>query len=183
MGLDMYLYRNLYQNGNVVNITPQDEFNNDAFAKLLKRATTSNASYLHPTISVNVAYWRKANAIHQWFISHCGDGVDECQDIEVSLEDLRDLKDTCEKILKAPNDIDLMERLLPTQDGFFFGDTDLNNADTLSAYLDDVKYTNDILAEEFKIADEFEKYTTPSQYNPEKSITAIEIYYTYRASW
>ena len=61
MGLDMYLYRNLYQNGNVLNITPQDEFNNDKFAKLLKRATTSNASYLHPTVSVNVAYWRKAN--------------------------------------------------------------------------------------------------------------------------
>ena len=47
--------------GNVLNITPQDEFNNDKFAKLLKRATTSNASYLHPTVSVNVAYWRKAN--------------------------------------------------------------------------------------------------------------------------
>lgn len=183
MGLDMYLYRNLDPNGNVLNITPQDEFNTDAFTKLLKRATTSNSPYLRPTISVNVASWRKANAIHQWFISHCADDVDNCQDIEVSLEDLHELKDTCERILNAPNDINLMERLLPTQDGFFFGDTDLNNADTLNAYLEDVKYTNDILSEEFKIADEFKKYKTPYKYDPEKSISAFYIYYTYRASW
>lgn len=183
MGLDMYLSRNLDQNGNVLSITPQDELNNDAFAKLLKRATKSSVSYLQPSINVNIAYWRKANAIHQWFISHCADDVDDCQDITVYIEDLHKLKDTCEEILKAPNDIALMGRLLPPQGGFFFGDTDLNDADTLNSYLESVKYTNNILAEEFKIADEFKKYKTPSPYNPEKSITAIDIDYTYRASW
>lgn len=183
MGLDMYLYRNLYQNENVLNITPQDELNNDAFAKLLKRATQSDAEYLHPNINVNIASWRKANAIHQWFISHCADDVDDCQDIEVSLENLHELKNTCERILKAPNDIKLMKRLLPPQDGFFFGDTDLNNPITLDAYLEDVKHTDDILSEEFKIANEFKNYKTPSKNNPEKSVTAIHIYYTYRASW
>lgn len=183
MGLDMYLSRNLDPNGNVLRITPQDDFNSDGFAKLLERATQSNKSYLQPTISVNIAYWRKANAIHQWFVSHCADGVDECQKISVSLNDLRELKDICESILQAPNDIDLMESLLPPQDGFFFGGTDLTDDDTRNAYLDDVKYTNDMLAEEFKIVDEFKKYKIPSEYNPQRSIDAIDIYYTYQASW
>lgn len=183
MGLDMYLYRNLDPNGNVLRIAPQDEFNSDSFAKLLKQATQSNKSYLLPTISVNIAYWRKANAIHQWFVSYCADGVDECQKIEVSLDDLHELKDICESILQEPNDIDLMESLLPPQDGFFFGGTDLNDEDTLSAYLDEVKYTNDMLSEEFRIVDEFKKYKMPSEYNPQRSIDAIDIYYTYQASW
>lgn len=179
----MYLSRKLYQNRDVLKITPQDEFNNDKFAKLLKRATQSNVSYLQPKISVNIAYWRKANAIHQWFISHCADNVDDCRDIEVSLESLNELKETCEKILKAPNDINLMEHLLPPQEGFFFGDTDLNDTDTLNSYLDHVKYTNHILSEEFKIVDEFKKHKTPSEFNPEHSVPAIDIDYTYHASW
>ena len=183
MGLDMYLSRNLKQNGNVLKITPQDEFNNDAFAKLLKHATQSNEPYLQPNISVNIAYWRKANAIHQWFISHCADDVDHCQDIAVDIEDLHELKDTCERILKAPNDIKLMERLLPPQEGFFFGDTDLKDADTLNFYLDNVKYTNHILSEEFKIADEFKTHKKPFEYNSEKSVTLIDIDYMYHASW
>lgn len=183
MGLDMYLSRNLNPNGNVLRIAPQDEFGGDGFAKLLKQATQSNKSYLRPIISVNVAYWRKANAIHQWFVAHCADGVDECQDIDVSLDDLRELKDICESILQEPNDIDLMESLLPPQDGFLFGGTDLTDDDTRNAYLDDVKYTNDILSEEFRIVDEFKKYKMPSEYNPQRSIDAIDIYYTYQASW
>lgn len=183
MGLDMYLYRNLDQNGNVLKITPQAEFDNDAFAKLLKRATKCNVSYLHPALSINIAYWRKANAIHEWFIAHCADDIDTCQDISVSLESLHDLKDTCERILKAPNDMALMEWLLPPQEGFFFGDTDLNDSDTLNSYLENVKYTNNILAEEFKIVDEFKKHKTPSEFNPEHSVPAIDIDYTYHASW
>ena len=103
--------------------------------------------------------------------------------IDVSLDDLHKLKDTCERILNAPNDINLMESLLPPQDGFFFGGTDLNDEGTLDAYLDDVKYTNDFLSDEFKIADEFKKYKTQSKYNSERAIDTIDIYYTYQASW
>lgn len=183
MGLDMYLSRNLDPNGNVLKITLQDEFNNAAFANLLKRATKSDVDYLQPNISVNIAYWRKANAIHQQFISHCADDVDNCQDIAVNIEDLRELKDTCERILDAPNDINLIDRLLPPQGGFFFGDTDLTDADTLNSYLDTVKYTDHMLSEEFKIVDEFKKHKTPSKFNSENPVPAIDINYTYHASW
>lgn len=170
MGLYMYLSRNLHQNGNVLKITPTDELNTEAFTKLLNRATRSEADYLQPSISVNMASWRNASAIHQWLIAHCADNLDNGQDIHVSLENLHDLKDTCEKILNAPNDIDLINRLLPPQHSI-----------ALKKYLDDVKQTNDMLAEEFKITDEFKEYRTPAEVIPQKSVTAIDIDYTYRA--
>ena len=31
-----------------------------------------------------VAYWRKFNALHNWFVQNCQDGVDECQYAEVT---------------------------------------------------------------------------------------------------
>lgn len=165
----MYLYRNVHQNENVLTITPQAELNNDAFAKLLNRATHSETDYLHPSISVNIASWRNASAIHQWLIAHCADNIDNHQDINVSLESLHDLKDTCERILNAPNDTSLINRLLPPQKSI-----------ALKEYLEDVIYTNDMLAKEFKIADEFKAYKTPAEATPEKSVTAIDIDYTYR---
>ena len=42
-----------------------------------------------------VGYWRKANAIHGWFIRECADGVDECQEIPVSTIKLLELHVQC----------------------------------------------------------------------------------------
>jgi hypothetical protein len=183
MGLDMYLYRNMDQNGNVLNITPKQILKKDGFEELIARALKPATSYLQPNIKTPIAVWRKANAIHQWFISNCADDIDDCQEIDVSVEKLQQLKNTCEKILKQPTNAALMIDLLPPQSGFFFGDTDLNNPDTLDEYLDDVKYTNDLLSNELTIAKEFEKYKIPSKYNPNKLVTPIWVSYTYRASW
>lgn len=76
-------------------------------------------------------YWRKANAIHKFFIDTCADGIDECQPIQVSIDDLADLVWRCESILiSGPNadeqsiDKNIAHDLLPTCDGFFFGSTD-----------------------------------------------------------
>lgn len=68
-----------------------------------------------------VGYWRKANAIHQWFVVHVQGGVDECLKYEVSKAQLEELKTTCEKAIDVP---DLAEVMLPTQSGFFFGNVD-----------------------------------------------------------
>lgn len=70
-------------------------------------------------IEFPLAYWRKVNAVHAWFTS-LDNGIDECQDIVVSLENLKELHDICQKILDNPLDA---EELLPTQAGFFFGST------------------------------------------------------------
>ena len=68
-----------------------------------------------------LGYWRKANAIHKWFVDNVQNGVDDCGEYKVTKEQLIELRDTCNDVLKEPN---LAEHLLPTQSGFFFGGTD-----------------------------------------------------------
>lgn len=72
-------------------------------------------------VKFQVAYWRKANAIHKYFVDKCADGKDECQDIYVELDDLVKLKELCDKVL---DDKSLASELLPSQSGFFFGGTE-----------------------------------------------------------
>lgn len=36
----------------------------------------------------DVTYWRKFNALHNWFVQNCADGVDDCKEVFVSREDL-----------------------------------------------------------------------------------------------
>ena len=67
-----------------------------------------------------IGYWRKANAIHKWFVDNVQDGVDDCGKYKVTKEQLIRLRDECNQVL---NDSLLAESLLPTQSGFFFGET------------------------------------------------------------
>ena len=70
------------------------------------------------TVQLQVAYWRKANAIHKFFVDTCANGEDDCQEIYVDRDHLVELKSLCEKVLENH---DLAPELLPTQSGFFFG--------------------------------------------------------------
>lgn len=87
-----------------------------------------------------VAYWRKANAIHSWFVRTQANGVDECQVIPVSRQALMDLVHICHSVLEAPSDDKLEEWAedagLETQSGFFFGSTDYDDW-----YREDLKET------------------------------------------
>jgi hypothetical protein len=71
-------------------------------------------------IEVEAAYWRKANAIHQWFVENVQDDVDDCETYSVSRDQLRQLVSVCKEVLE---DVSKADELLPTADGFFFGDT------------------------------------------------------------
>lgn len=73
------------------------------------------------TIAFTVAYWRKANQIHNWFVKEIQDGEDNCQKSYVSKEYLKDLVCLCEEVLA---DHTKAEELLPSSNGFFFGNTD-----------------------------------------------------------
>ena len=74
-----------------------------------------------------IAYWRKANAIHAWFVRTQAAGVDECQEIPVTLEALRELREACTKIIAAGATQEAAEEFgLPTEGGFFFGPTSYN---------------------------------------------------------
>lgn len=88
-------------------------------------------------IKEEVGYWRKANAIHKWFVENVQDGIDDCDyHREVTKEDLEELLDICHKVLCNHG---LAKSLLPTESGFFFGSTQYDDW-----YRDDLKKTIDI---------------------------------------
>jgi len=117
MGLDMYLSGKRYLSeysgaGDVDKI--------QAINELLD--IESDDDYGTQEVSVRVAYWRKANAIHNWFVRECQGGVDECQSAYVSREKLLELHGICAKVLLNNNSA-IAAELLPTAGGFFFGET------------------------------------------------------------
>lgn len=70
-------------------------------------------------VNDEIAYWRKFNALHSWFVENVQNGVDDCNKYPVSREQLIVLIDLLEKV---QNDQD--PSLLPTRSGFFFGSTE-----------------------------------------------------------
>ena len=77
--------------------------------------------------------WRKANAIHAWFVDNCQNGVDECQLTQVSGIQLQKLIGICEQVLE---DNSKAASLLPPRSGFFFGSYKIDEW-----YIRDIEYT------------------------------------------
>ena len=90
-------------------------------------------------IEVEFISWRKANAIHKWFVTNVQDGADDCDDYVVEWDQLAELKDLCDKVIADP---ELATELLPTGSGFFFGVTDYD-----ADYIGDLKYTSERISE------------------------------------
>lgn len=117
MGLDMYLTAEKYLGGYT------DTTKRDIALEGLEGdhpPVTGNPSV---TITLDVAYWRKANQVHDWFVQTVQGGEDNCQTYHVPLEDLRNLVTTCEGLLVNKSAVDAEEEL-PTASGFFFGSTE-----------------------------------------------------------
>ena len=66
-----------------------------------------------------VAYWRKANQIRDWFDRKVG--VENCKHTIISKKRINELIDDCKKVLNKP---ELAKDILPTSSGFFFGSTE-----------------------------------------------------------
>lgn len=127
MGLDMYLYADYF-------VWDCGAEGQDAITvrKAIKEVLGDTPGRV-TNIITEAAYWRKANAIHKWFVDNVQDGVDECQRTYVDRDQLRTLRDLCLKVFSKPSD---GEKILPTQSGFFFGETDYDED-----YFEDIKYT------------------------------------------
>ena len=118
MGLDMYLYGDVYAG----------QYLGRENYERIKRVEFNHPWPVDPesfTVRATLAYWRKANAIHNWFVQNCQDGKDECQVSYVSVEQLKELSDICTQLL-ASRDEDEARDLLPPQSGFFFGGTEID---------------------------------------------------------
>lgn len=168
MGLDMYLEKTTYV-GN--------EYRESVHYKPMVGVTNIEGIKQERITSIveQVAYWRKANAIHKWFVENVQDGVDDCKRYYVSKEDLQKLLDTVNEVLessklvggkvcngykgskngmqpiiedgKVMEDSSVAEELLPVAEGFFFGGKDYDEY-----YYEDLQYTaktlKSILAED-----------------------------------
>ena len=73
-----------------------------------------------------VCEWRKANAVHKWFVDHVQDGEDDCGRYPVSIHHLHKLRADCEAAIQCytEGDIEGASVHMPTASGFFFGCTD-----------------------------------------------------------
>lgn len=126
MGLDMYLTRRVlfYKHGD------EKAGLRDATLKPLSEALQQVGK---PRVDANnigkaaveneVMYWRKANAIHGWFVRHVQNGEDECRPFTFDSGVLEKLLEDCKAIKDDPSKID---ELMPPTSGFFFGSTEVD---------------------------------------------------------
>ena len=119
-------------------------------------------------ITEEVAYWRKANQIHKWFVDNVQSGNDDCGNYEVSRKQLSELLGTVNRVLEVSKlvkgkikngqkmedgkwvdvledgeyikDPSIAQELLPNSSGFFFGSTEYDEY-----YIADLKYTKEVL--------------------------------------
>lgn len=121
MGLDMFLSGKRYLS-KYFDESDSDKINtiNDIFGIDGDEET----DYSVQEIKFLLAYWRKANFIHQWFVNNCQNGEDKCQETLVTRDKLVELLDICRTVLA---DLSKAEELLPTQSGFFFGSSDYDD--------------------------------------------------------
>ena len=141
MGLDMYLTRKVYVGLNY-------EHNRTGENKVVINGEEQDIESLKE-LCFEAAYWRKANAIHKWFVVNIQDGQDDCKEYYVDEDKLRELIEFCKKDIEYFNylEYDMSEEIkdfmtgnkftykiyknveedklnLLTQGGFFFGSTD-----------------------------------------------------------
>jgi hypothetical protein len=135
MGLDMYLNASKY----LSDYNEADKETKQAMVKLFPELNAYVEAGSNPIreVAVEIGYWRKANAVHNWFVENIQEGEDNCEPYFVGREELIQLKELCEKVL---NDNSLAEELLPPTDGFFFGSTELDEY-----YFNDLRSTIEII--------------------------------------
>jgi hypothetical protein len=147
MGLDMWLYRK----DNSVNTDSlkkehdaiRAEHDEDMLAREKAEQTwykglgkpeqaciSNEKHWFYVSSGEEVRYWRKANAIHDWFVQVIQDGVDECQQSRnITKAELEQLVHDCET-----------DNLQPVG-GCFFGNTEKNEwyYETLKDTANDIK--------------------------------------------
>ena len=178
MGLDMYLEKCNRKAWGYKDIDINDaKENNPKLYEDIKPFIINRGEYYKwESIFEEVGYWRKANAIHNWFVENIQNGVDDCGYYEVSKEQAEKLLDICNEVKAATQledgwvkngeqfvngiwapcyqegktvaDSSVAEELLPTTDGFFFGSTDYDEW-----YMQDIDHTIETLTKALKEID------------------------------
>lgn len=140
MGLDMYLYKHTYID-NWENDPPEKKVTVKITIGKIEYKDIDSKTISH--IVSEVGYWRKFNALHNWFIENCGNGDDNCRDIYVpksKLEELRTILSEVKELLKEKYytyneqnereceylNSDKIKEIFPPSPGFFFGSQEID---------------------------------------------------------
>ena len=148
MGLDMYLSKKTYVK-QWSHIEPENQYQVEV--KKGGEPVTSIKPERVSYVTEQVGYWRKFNALHNWFVENCQDGRDECQESYVDREKLEELIVTLHEVkniletspkkkvqvkngwsngedtfveIEVVSDSEKLDDLFPTSSGFFFGGTE-----------------------------------------------------------
>jgi hypothetical protein len=154
MGLDQYLTAKKY----VSKWNYDDGFDNKVitqeFQDLLPMDApniTQYGQFAGITVEYPVGYWRKANAIHKFFVSEVGEEVDDCREMWVDRDVLVELRNRCDEVLKADDMEEMAKEVgLETVSGFFFGDTEYGDW-----YKDDLLLTIEICDHVLALPEEY----------------------------
>jgi hypothetical protein len=160
MGLDMYLYKRTYVQ-NWEHNPPEQQHQIEVKKNGVVRNDIKPNRICY--ITEQVAYWRKFNALHGWFVNECAGGLDECQNIYVDEDKLVELLETLKKV---SDNFTLAKELLPPVQGFFFGGDEIDEY-----YKEDVNSTIKIIEELLKEHEQSKEY---GLYSGD---------FEYRASW
>lgn len=127
LGLDMYLKADEYISGYDFS-GPDSQAKFKAIVQTVGLEQFVTDEHKAVQVQVTVAYWRKANAIHNWFVENIQGGRDECQSSWLDKEKLVELYDTVALALAAykRGDNTQAQEILPPTSGFFFGGTEID---------------------------------------------------------
>ena len=193
MGLDMYLYRKNYLDYDKKE-TIKEALGKEVYKKKLpedfKLPEPLKEALEHiencAEFDEEVAYWRKANMVHGWFVRNC-ESIREDIEIKVTYQDLVKLLEDVNEVLENTvlvkgkvhigtkfsgdkveeeyadglivKDSSVAEELLPTTEGFFFGSYDYNEY-----YIQDLKDTVEILNKIIKESNEDDEFLYYASY-------------------
>jgi len=161
MGLDMYLTREIY----IGNSPGEDE---NIFGLKIDIEVALNKEKIPlgaiKYVTDEVMYWRKANAIHRWFVENVQEGKDDCQRYEIETKKLVEFFDLLVKahLTKDPT-------IFEPQEGFFFGSSDIDDW-----YWENILNTIEVLKPHVDMIKSEEKQ--------DKDTIGVTTYY-YQASW
>jgi hypothetical protein len=151
MGLDMYLKKTkktdhtveqLDEIDNLEDLNPSNELAKNFLPLREYEFLKDCYSIFH-----EVGYWRKFNALHNYFVENIQGGVDECQTSEVIKKDLEKLVDVLREVSETKD-----SSLLEPVGGFFFGSIDVDDyyfesvdhaIDTISNVIENTDWNNE----------------------------------------
>jgi hypothetical protein len=130
MGLDMYLTAKRYLWSDK-DKEISEKINELVGVKGDMENRWNGSSMIVKEISIDAMYWRKANAIHNWFVCNIQGGEDDCKEYQVNRGHLEELLSYCRQALETKD-----PEILEPKGGFFFGSTEIDQY-----YWDDIQAT------------------------------------------